>query len=189
MPVAGAYHDNKDTPNIGIALAIGMTCWSTGEKPYWIDIMAALSDPFLARLPARSKARVGHYERALPQGYIESLTTGKNTITDPMLAKLYNDVALATRGEIWSSARWRAIWRLNTGRYKKLSKHFNRDDQAPWKDLIPAAYKPEGRAFATVIENGYGIAPIYGTSATGAALALGVPPAFSPFIQTGSSAP
>lgn len=130
---------NAGTRNIGIAIVIGMGAWASGEKPYWID-MYALANPYLARLPARTGARTGHYKRALPNGYLETLVTGKNMIAPPLLAALYDDVALATRGELWGWKRAKALWRLNIKYYKEVGLNFDRDDQASWPEIIPQEY-------------------------------------------------
>lgn len=115
-----AEQDLKDT--MLARRVIGMPAWTAGHKPYIIDALA-LSDPFLAHLPALLMrdtksgrvARTGHYTRAIPKGYIQSLITGKNTITHPAMAALYDDVALAARAPLFSAERWKSIWRLNTG--------------------------------------------------------------------------
>jgi hypothetical protein len=87
-----------------------------------------LGDPLLARLPAlpvdplamagrphaRGRSwRIGHFARATPTGYIESLRSGRNQIAPPATAHLYDDLALVTRAPLWSLDRWRAIARLN----------------------------------------------------------------------------
>lgn len=102
------FWGKTDEPDIVIGFLMGMGPWFAGEKHYWIDLFA-LTEPYLARLPAKEKQRIGHYVRMLPVGYLETLVSGKNKITSPVLALLYDDVMLASRGEIWSLARWRAI--------------------------------------------------------------------------------
>lgn len=97
--------------------AIGMIGYAGGEGVKWIDPLA-LTDGFLARLPARDGARVGHYERAFPNGYLETIASGTNRIEDPTLRTLYEDVHLATQAPLLSSRRLGAIWRLNTDRYR-----------------------------------------------------------------------
>ena len=37
---------------------------------------------------------------------------------DEYLAELYDAVKLATRGQLFSPGRWKAIWDLNTGKYR-----------------------------------------------------------------------
>ncbi|MBX3129546.1 MAG: hypothetical protein KF718_22700 [Polyangiaceae bacterium] len=106
--------------------AIGMVGYSAGPEVRWVDPLA-LTDPFLARLPSRANVRVGHYERAFPQGYLDSLLSGKNAIVDPGLAALYADVDAATRAPLWGSRRIGAIYRLNTGHHARASRGFERE--------------------------------------------------------------
>jgi arabinofuranosyltransferase len=81
----------------------------------------ALADPLLARLPAmfNTNWRPGHFRRLIPQGYRESLQASANQLADEALRPLYDDLVLATRSRpLWSMRRFRAIWRLNTGRHR-----------------------------------------------------------------------
>jgi arabinofuranosyltransferase len=78
----------------------------------------ALSDPLLARLPFTDKAwRIGHFRRAIPAGYAESLQarlagdTAANLLRDPEQAALYADVRLLTTGPLFTAERWQAIVR------------------------------------------------------------------------------
>lgn len=73
----------------------------------------SLGDPLLARLPFRPTGpwRVGHYERSLPAGYLDSLRADENLETDPAIARLYDDVRLITRGPLFTSERLAAILR------------------------------------------------------------------------------
>jgi arabinofuranosyltransferase len=79
-----------------------------------------LADPLLARLPAHEAFRVGHFDRTVPDGYIETLRTGRNHIADPAIHAFYDELALITRGPIWSRARLRAIVMMNLGRYDSM---------------------------------------------------------------------
>ncbi len=100
---------------------IGLLGFHAGPKAYIVDAVA-LSDPFLARQPAiREDWRMGHFRRPLPLGYIESLKSGKNQIENPDLAKLYDLVRLQTRAPLFDSSRWRAIFALNLGGWKRLA--------------------------------------------------------------------
>jgi arabinofuranosyltransferase len=94
----------------------GLRGFYAGPGVFVID-RYALSDPLLARLPPRynPNLRVGHYQRHVPEGYVETLRTGDNRIADPDLAAYYDELALVTRGPLFSGDRWAAIWRLNTG--------------------------------------------------------------------------
>ncbi|QQB42333.1 Uncharacterised protein [Kingella denitrificans] len=106
---------------------IGQQAWGLPHKLYVVDPLA-LSEPFLSRLPAKNGARVGHYERAFPEGFFKSKRTGQNRLANPTLKALYADVELATRGDLWTAERWAAIWRLNSGHYKNLVQYFDRND-------------------------------------------------------------
>ena len=112
----------------GLSCFIGMYGWGMAPEQQIIDPLA-LTEPFLARLPARDDARSGHYERALPPGFIDSRLDGVNKLKEPHLAALYEDVLLATRSsELFSGARLAAIWRLNTGHYRDMGRYFDRND-------------------------------------------------------------
>ena len=118
----------RAAPPLTLAYNVGMRVWLLPLDRPVIDLMA-LTEPFLARLPAREGARVGHYERALPPGYLLSRLEGENRLQSKELAALYDDVWLATRSpELFSRARWAAIWRLNSGHYRHLEVFFKRND-------------------------------------------------------------
>jgi arabinofuranosyltransferase len=108
--------------NLGVKAAIvgcaGFLGYHTGPQVYLIDIMA-LNDPLLARQPTINHRtfRIGHHKRAIPLGYPESVRHDRNLIKDPVLARYYDDLRLATRGPLVSRERFRAIWRLNTRDY------------------------------------------------------------------------
>lgn len=107
--------------NVYVGKSIGFLGFNAGPGVHVIDVFA-LSDPFLSHLPVKSKDRVliGHFGRALPKGYQETLETGVNGITDPALAQFYDKLSLITRGSLWTLERWEAIWKLNTGQYDHL---------------------------------------------------------------------
>ncbi len=112
----------------GLSCFIGLYGWSMALGKQLIDPLA-LTEPFLARLPARDDAHPGHYERALPPGFIDSRLDGVNKLKEPHLAALYEDVWLATRSpELFSGTRLAALWRLNTGHYRDMGRYFNRND-------------------------------------------------------------
>jgi len=82
----------------------------------------ALADPLLARLPPiwKSYWRPGHFMRDVPAGYRASLDKDADLLEDERLAAYYRRVRLVTRGPLWSWARLRAIWELNTGQLDDL---------------------------------------------------------------------
>jgi arabinofuranosyltransferase len=85
----------------------------------------AISDPLLARLPARSSSRIGHFTRYIPDGYLETLETGKNLIEDKDLALYYDKLRFVTRGPLFDIQRLIEIWKLNTGAYDYLLNAYN----------------------------------------------------------------
>jgi arabinofuranosyltransferase len=92
---------------------VGFSAYSSGTDRIVIDRFA-LADPLLARLPAVDGwKRVGHFKRAVPAGYVESLRSGKNEIENPFVHRLYDDLRLVTQGPLLAAERWAAIWRLN----------------------------------------------------------------------------
>ena len=91
---------------------VGLFGFYAGAAVHVID-RHGLADPFLARLPAVRPWRIGHFEREMPAGYLDSWEDGVNRLTDPELRSLYEDVRLVTQTPIWSFERWRAIARLD----------------------------------------------------------------------------
>jgi arabinofuranosyltransferase len=69
----------------------------------------------LSRLPSKKPAYPGHYERAFPDGYLATVTTGINQLNDPALKVLYDQTQLLARGPLFDATRWQAIWALNNG--------------------------------------------------------------------------
>jgi arabinofuranosyltransferase len=100
---------------------IGFVGYYAGPGVYLVDVYA-LSDPLLARLPIPDPLhwRVGHFERALPAGYLETLKSGTDQLKDPKLAAFYEKLSLITRAPLWGLARLRAIWEMNTGQDSPL---------------------------------------------------------------------
>ena len=99
----------------------GMYAYYAGPEVHVIDYYA-LGDPLLSKLPIISGQpwRVGHYGRAIPTGYIESIQTGENLIEDPSVRELYRITKLLAQGPIFSGERWREIVKMNLGHYKPL---------------------------------------------------------------------
>lgn len=94
----------------------GMPGFYAGSAVHNVDVLA-LTDAFLARLPAIPGARVGHYQRMLPPGYAETALNAAPTTSVEALHPLLNDVTLATRAPLFADDRWGAIWRLLSGHY------------------------------------------------------------------------
>lgn len=105
-----------------ISCHVGMLGYYAGADRYIVDPLA-LTDAFLGRMPLRTgMQRVGHFERYVPRQYVESIVTGRNAFTHPLVRQYYEDIVAATRKPLFSPDRWGALWRLNSGFYKDLGK-------------------------------------------------------------------
>lgn len=104
-----------------VTTGIGMIGYFAGPQTHIIDALA-LGDPLLARLPPANLANwyIAHLVREIPDGYIETIESGENKITDPSLAEFYDQLHLIIRGDLWTTERWEAIWKMNTGQYNYL---------------------------------------------------------------------
>ena len=99
-----------------VSSLVGLGGYAAGPRVTIIDPYA-LADPLLARLPFSPEGgwRIGHFFRPLPRGYRETRRTGVNVIEDPCIRALWDDVRLASEGDLFSVERLRALYRLNTG--------------------------------------------------------------------------
>lgn len=100
---------------------IGFFGFFAGPRVHVVDPLG-LSDALISRLPARKnwRWRVGHYNREIPEGYIQTLQTGESCLQDKNLEIFYKRLSLITRGRLWDKNRWLAIWEMNLGRYNQL---------------------------------------------------------------------
>lgn len=100
---------------------VGYSGFYAGPRVHILDALA-LAEPLLARLPARAEEKFGpgHFFRIVPEGYIETLISDRNAIADADLATYYDALCLITRGDLFTSQRWRALWKLHAGHYDHL---------------------------------------------------------------------
>ncbi|MEQ1891295.1 MAG: hypothetical protein ABL998_02035 [Planctomycetota bacterium] len=98
---------------------IGLYGYFAGPKALIIDWFG-LADPLLARLPVEDpkSCRIGHFRRTIPPGYRGTRSSGRIVLEDPDLAAFYAQLRVVITGELWSLARLRAIWALNTGGFE-----------------------------------------------------------------------
>jgi arabinofuranosyltransferase len=138
-------------PAVIVNCCNGMLGYSAGPQVHIIDTMA-LADPLLSRLPAQSDWRIGHFGRAVPRGYRETLETGANRIADPNVAAFYDRLVLVIRGAIWDRQRLTATWHLNTGGYDRWLARANAPPSAcDYAFLIPAQQIPAAGGTFNVI--------------------------------------
>lgn len=114
LAAAGIKARSRPEP-IFIAGAIGMFGYFAGPEKHIVDING-LADPLLARLPIPPGKpwRIGHFERLIPGGYLESLAWHENRICEPHLHDFYDQLTQITQGALFSPQRLQAIWRMNT---------------------------------------------------------------------------
>jgi arabinofuranosyltransferase len=105
---------------VAIVGGIGLPGYYGGPNLKIVDIFA-LADPLLARLPVKNPyTRIGHFERDLPKGYVETIESGRNQIANPHLAEFYEKMKLITTGDLFLPGRLKTIWEMNTGQYDYL---------------------------------------------------------------------
>jgi arabinofuranosyltransferase len=92
-----------------------------GPALHAIDL-CGLTDPLVARIAAPPGERIGHFGRAMPVGYEESVGRGENLLENPCLRRMYDAILLVTQGEIFSAARLRAIAELGSGRFRECGR-------------------------------------------------------------------
>jgi len=122
--------NNSSNNEFELLHSIGRGGFIRGSNVYILDVMASLSDPLLARLPAENinYFRPGHILRALPPDYLESLKTGSNRIMDKNLHEYYDKLLLIVRGNLFAPKRLVEIWKMNTGYYDHLIKAYLKND-------------------------------------------------------------
>lgn len=100
---------------------VGMSGFYAGPQAEIVD-MISLTEPLLARLPAKDDpgTGAGHYGRIMPAGYLQTRVSGTNNISDPNLARYYEKLKIVVESELFSWARVNEIWRFNTGYYDHL---------------------------------------------------------------------
>ncbi|MBL8311195.1 MAG: hypothetical protein JNL19_12275 [Burkholderiales bacterium] len=111
--------------------AVGLYGYNAGAGVKIVDPLA-ITDGFLARLPSKKPAWPGHYERALPAGYVETVVSGDNRLVDPALRDLYALTHRVATAPLWDEARWAAIWQLNTGADRERVRRARYDPNATW---------------------------------------------------------
>lgn len=109
--------------------AVGMYGYAAGPSLHIVDLNA-LSDPLMARLPMPTDRawRIGHFERLIPAGYVETLVSGENRLCNPGLHEFYDHLSTITRGPLFTPERLAAIWRMNTGQYGELLEGYGNPD-------------------------------------------------------------
>jgi arabinofuranosyltransferase len=100
---------------------VGFVGFHAGPGIRVFDSMG-VADPLLARLPSPSVAgwRPGHFPKAIPAGYVETLRTGVPAIEDGDIAEYHAALVEITSGDLLAASRLAAIWEMNTGAFDHL---------------------------------------------------------------------
>jgi len=160
-----------------------------GPGTHFIDV-CALSDPLLARTPTLSTPlRVGHYERALPPGYVESVVNDKNLIQDERIASVYNAIRSVTRDELTDAQRIKEIFEINFGRltlpdFSKYRYRMNVGELVFFKSGAKGSFFLKDSGESEFRTNGWAAAESWGTWSLGkvARLRLAVPSKENPAV-------
>jgi arabinofuranosyltransferase len=106
--------------HVVVHINIGMLGYFGGPRVHVIDLLG-LSDPLLARIPGGTPdSPMGHFPRALPAGYVDTIETGNNHLSDPDLAVYYDRLHFVNAGPLWSGQRLQTIVLFLAGRYDDL---------------------------------------------------------------------
>ncbi len=108
--------------------SIGFYGLMAGPEKHIVD-RNALSDPLLARLPVSPRLYfefyAGHYFRDIPEGYLDSLNTAENRLTDPLLRDYYDRLRRVVSGSLFTTSRLRDIWYLNAGQGRRFADRYD----------------------------------------------------------------
>jgi len=113
------FKEKGETPRI--SGSAGMKPFYAGPTIHIIDTKR-LADPLLSKLPTVKDEnwRIGHMSTHIPPGYIGTIKTGNNIITNEDLALYYDKLSIITKGNLFDSKRLEEIWNMNTGKYDHL---------------------------------------------------------------------
>lgn len=106
---------------------IGLAGFYAGPRTHIIDVYG-LADPLLARLPAKPGCRIGHFERELPAGYVETWKYRQNLLQDKRLAEYYDRLCNITQGPLFRLSRWKDMVNMNLGLYDGLLSEYTRQE-------------------------------------------------------------
>lgn len=143
----GGMFAGRPRPAVLLVHAAGVPGYLNGPGVHVVDPF--LCDPLLMRLPLQDPQhwRIGHFKRRLPEGYLESLASGRNQVRHPALARYFEVLQVLLRAPVWSAERWRVWWGFRTGEYEPwLQQYVNEACRTPPLVELTAADLPAGRA-------------------------------------------
>jgi len=133
--------------------ANGFTGFYAGPQVYFAHGLA-LTDGLLARLPPiyNPNWRSGHFMRVIPAGYLELEAGLVAHLSDANLDAYYQKIRLLTQGELFSAARWAAIWELNTRSFEQLAPGLTTRFRFPALQTVALGAPAEGAQIALNVE-------------------------------------
>jgi arabinofuranosyltransferase len=124
----------------------GTLVWKCSESDLFLTDVYALPDPLLSHLNVDTSHpwRIGHAERAIPDGYRESVSKGANCIVDPDLREYYGKLLVVMTGRLLAADRLKTILDLNLGRFDQLlSRYESRKETRRKSALSPNRFIDE----------------------------------------------
>ena len=104
--------ERADGSRVIVRNMIGLAAYHYGPAVHMIDVYG-LADALIARLPGGSAtSTIGHLEREIPAGYLETLASGENRIVDRHLAAFYDRLRFVIAGPLWNMQRLTTAFRL-----------------------------------------------------------------------------
>jgi arabinofuranosyltransferase len=119
---------------------VGMVGFYAGPAVHIVDELA-LADPLLARIPGGdSRSLMGHLTRVIPEGYLDTVTSGRNQIVDADLARYYDALHEVVSAPLWSAHRLRTLVRFVAGGYDRyLNAYLERHKGDPAPEIVARA--------------------------------------------------
>jgi arabinofuranosyltransferase len=118
---------------LSIGPANGLFAFYAGPDLHVVDTHG-LGDPLLARLPTYNTSDfiIGHFFRAVPDGYWKYKRSFGNQLRDKHLHEYYQKLSILIHSErLLGKERLLTIWRFNTGYYDHLLNAYLTDTSAP----------------------------------------------------------
>lgn len=112
---------NAEKRSVEIIGPMGVDGYHLGPNVHVID-WNSLADPLMSRLPLIDtfQWRIGHFRHQIPEGYLETLSSGVNKIHDKSVAKYYDKLKFIVRGDLFNPDRILEIIKFNLGKYDYL---------------------------------------------------------------------
>lgn len=145
IPSYGIYSDalrrqGRGAPVVMSSPVAGSMPFTAGDLFRFVD--PTLCDPLLMRLPVPdpSSWRIGHFTRAMPEGYLESVAFGENRLRHQGARRFYDVLRPALSAPLWSMERAAALWSLWSGvGAEGLAEYVAEEYRAPPRVAVDAA--------------------------------------------------